>query len=243
MRGDAPERFVNSMWSSQDGGTTWQGPTDVALTVPGMNQDSLGRGQAIWHRAVLLRSGDLVTVAHTLFEGDKKLRVIALGSLDEGKTWRHLGTVAHDETINTEGFTEPILCKTTGDALICLMRTEGDQPMYQSYSHDGGKTWSPLEKTGVLGVAPDMQLLSSGVLACSYGRPNVNIMFSADGTGQRWSAHTKIFGGDSSCYTSFEEVSPGRLLYVFDSLNFRDSPVAKPANCIRGVYINVERVK
>jgi hypothetical protein len=243
MRGDAPDRFVNSMWSSQDGGKTWQGPMDVALAVPGMVQDSLGRGQAIWHRAVLLKSGDLVTVAHTLFAGNAKLRVIALGSSDEGKTWRYLGTVAHDEMIDTEGFTEPILCKTAGNALICLMRTEGGKPMYQSCSRDGGKTWSPPQKSGVQGVAPDMQLLSNRVLACSYGRPDVNIMFSADGTGRQWSGHTKIFGGSSTCYTSFEEVLPGRLLYVFDAINFQDAPGAKHANCIRGVYINVDRVK
>ena len=49
--------------------------------------------------------------------------------------------------------------------------------------------------------------------------------------------------GGSCSYTSFEEVSPGRLLYVFSTLKFRDAPGAELANCIRGVYIDVERVK
>ena len=88
-----------------------------------------------------------------------------------------------------------------------------------------------------------MHLLSNGVLACSYGRPGVNIMFSADGTGRQSTDHTEIFSGSSTCYTSFEEISPGRLLCVFDSINFQDAPNAKAANCIRGVYITIERTQ
>src|SRR2546427_12877350 len=88
-----------------------------------------------------------------------------------------------------------------------------------------------------------MHLLSNGVLACSYGRPGVNIMFSTDGTGTRWSHHTSVFSGitavnsttdKSTCYSGFAEVSPGRLLIIFDAINFQDAQEAKPANCIRG---------
>ena len=124
--------------------------------------------------------------------------------------------------------------------------------MQQSFSTDGGHTWTRPAKAGVEGVAPDMHLLSNGVLACSYGRPGVNIMFSTDGTGNRWSHHTSIFNGvtavsstadKSTCYTGFAEVSPGRLLLIFDAINFKEVPEAKPANCIRGVYIEVAREK
>ena len=238
---DAPPgqpNFINSMWHSPDGGTTWKGPVDVELTVPGHKLDHLGRGPALWRRSVQLDNGDLVTVAHCGFEGDKKARVIALGSSDKGHTWQYLATVAHDETINTEGFTEPIICKLAdnddgNEELICFMRTNGNQPMYQSYSNDGGETWTEPVQSGVDGVAPDMHLLSNGVLACSYGRPGTRIMFSADGTGHEWTDHTELFSGYSTHYTSFEEVAPGRLLLVFDAINYQG------ANCIRGVYIDV----
>ena len=86
-----------------------------------------------------------------------------------------------------------------------------------------------------------MHLLSNGVLACSYGRPGVNIMFSLDGTGNGWTKHTAIFSGNSTSYTSFAEVAPGRLLLIFDARAFQDAPGAKPANCIRGVFIDVAR--
>ena len=243
MRGDAPPRYVNSMWHSPDGGKTWHGPVDSPITVPGNALDRLGRGPAIWARAVQLPNGDLVTTAHSRFKGDKKLLVIALGSSDKGRNWHYLGTVARDETIDTEGFTEPIVCNTADGALICFMRTQGGHPMYQSWSRDGGKTWSKPQKSGVLGVAPDMHLLSNGVLACSYGRPRANIMFSADGTGRKWTNHMTIFPGHGTYYTTFEEIAPGRLLYVFDAINFKDAPDAKPANCIRGVYIDVRRAE
>jgi hypothetical protein len=237
--GAGPEQYVTSLWRSADGGKTWDGPTDVNVTVPGNAQDSLGRGPAIWHRSVELKNGHLVTTAHTLFEGDKKLRIITLESTDKGRSWRYLGTAAHDPDLNEEGFTEPILCKLANDELVCFIRTEGI-PMYQVYSSDGGKTWSKTVESGARSVAPDMHLLSNGVLACSYGRPGVYIMFDANGDGRNWTNRTEIFNGDTTSYTGLEEVSPGRILLVFDSIKFKDDPSQQPANCIRGVYIDVK---
>src|SRR5436190_1577269 len=123
MRGEAPDTFLDSMWTSPDGGKTWKGPVDVEFTVPGVVQDPLGRGPALWRSSVQLPNGDLVTVAHTLFAGDTKIRVIALGSSDKGHKWRYLATVAYDPKIRTEGFTEPIICKTAKGNLICFIRT------------------------------------------------------------------------------------------------------------------------
>jgi len=251
MRGEVPDIFVDSMWTSPDGGRTWRGPLEAEFAVPGNAQDPLGKGPALWHRSVQLTNGNLVTVAHTLFAGEGKIRVITLGSSDKGRHWRYLATIAYDPKIRTEGYTEPIICQTANGKLICFMRTEGAM-MQQSFSNDGGQTWTPPEKAGVEGVAPDMHLLSSGVLACSYGRPGVNIMFSTDGSGTQWSHHTSIFSGitavssttdKSTCYTGFAEVSPGRLLLIFDAINFQDTPEARPANCIRGVYIEVAKEK
>jgi hypothetical protein len=242
MRAEAPGVFVNTMWSSPDGGTTWQGPTDAEITVPPDSGRELGQGQTIWRRSVQLANGNLVTMADALFAGESKTRDIALGSSDQGRSWHYLSTVGYDPNLRF-GFSEPIICQTADGRLICLMRTDGDKPMYQAFSGDGGQTWTQPSQAGVDGVAPDMRLLSNGVLACSYGRPGVNIMFSLDGTGNSWTNHTSIFEATSTSYTSFEEVSAGRLLFVFDAIHFKDAPGAAPANCIRGVYIDVARVE
>src|SRR5207249_9333062 len=113
--------------------------------------------------------------------------------------WNYLSTVAYDPNISTEGYTEPIICQNATGNLICFMRTEGAM-MQQSFSSDGGQTWTQPTQTPVEGVAPDMRLLSNGVLACSYGRPGVNVMFSADGTGNAWANQTSIFTGNSTAY-------------------------------------------
>ncbi len=91
--------------------------------------------------------------------------------------------------------------------------------LLQTWSQDGGKTWDKLAPLEVGSVAPDMVLMSNGVLACSYDRPGSNLMFSTD-QGHTWRHHTAIL-----------EVSPGRLLYIYDAPN------------LRALYVDVELVK
>lgn len=79
-------------------------------------------------------------------------------------------------------------------------------------------------------VDPDMTLMSHGVLACSYGRPGSNLMFSLDG-GRTWGHHTVITSERGFNYTAIREVRPGRLLYVHD------------APRMRAVYVDVERLE
>jgi sialidase-1 len=50
--------------------------------------------------------------------------------------------------------------------------------MFQTGSVDGGKTWSAMKPTGVLGSPPHLVRHSSGVLVCVYG-------YRAPGFGQR----------------------------------------------------------
>jgi hypothetical protein len=219
-----PSDYLASMWRSSDGGATWSEPMDV----------NVSGGGHMWYRSVELSNGNLVTTAH----GGG--RTFAMGSSDKGYSWSPLGTIA-------AGASEPIVCKLANDELISIMRTGHFKPMYQSRSTDGGVTWSTPIQPGINGVAPDMHLLSNGVLACSYGRtgdpPNGNhIMFSIDGTGNNWTNHTLVFGGSSTSYTSFEEISPGRLLYVFGVIGM-DLPSGNPRNAIRGVYIDVDIVE
>ena len=125
-----------------------------------------------------------------------------------------------------------------GDLLI-VMRTEGYRPLMQSRSSNGGSTWTPPQPTGVAGVAPDVRLLSNRVLACSYGRPGNNLMFSADGTGRTWTHHTSIFDGSSSGYTSFVEIEPGAILLVYDAIGERVKGTEDRINRIRGVRVEV----
>ena len=238
-----PGRFVNSLWRTREG-QTWEGPVDIFFDVPGHADDPLGRGPAPWQRAVQEADGDLLVTAHARFAGEEKLRVIVLRSRDKGRHWEYLATVAYDPHLPTEGFTEPVLTQLAQGDLLVVMRTEGHQPLMQSRSFNGGRTWTPPQPTGVAGVAPDLHLLSNGVLACSYGRPGNNLMFSADGTGRVWTHHTALFdygaAPHSSGYTSFCEIEPGVLLFVFDTINWQPEGAEKPVNCVRGVRVTVQ---
>ena len=102
--------------------------------------------------------------------------------------------------------------------------------MSQVFSHDGGNTWEKPITLEVGKVAPDLVLMSNGVLACSYGRPASCIMFSIDG-GKTWCSHHVVSDRVGFNYTSIREISPGRLLYVHD------------APKMNAVYIDVERNK
>jgi hypothetical protein len=199
--------------------------------------------------------GSLIACAHTAYQGEAKARTICYHSTDKGRTWGSESTVAYDPDMWGEGFVEPVMSFCSNGDLLCVMRTDGHLPLMQSRSTDGGKTWQKPRKTGVLGVDPDLCLMSNGVLACSYGRPGNRIMFSVDGTGREWTDHLTIYeyefaryswdGGKVSFtsfgYTGIVEVEPGKLLLVYDRHDTFPELGDQVTTAIQGVYITVRR--
>ena len=90
-------------------------------------------------------------------------------------------------------------------------------------------------------VDPDLVLMSNSVLACSYGRPGCWLMLDETGTGRKWGKPIQVFDGVSTCYTGIREIEPGKLLYVYDAVNFDDGTGHGQANCLRAVEITVKR--
>ena len=219
------DSFLAPRYLSYDSGRTWEGPETVYLHIPE------ARGAVFNGRHILeLSDGKLIGAIHVGFGNigtpafEEKSRVIIINSQDKGRHWEYLSTVAYDPDIDTEGFTEPVLLQLPSGELLCVMRTDGYHPMMQSFSSDLGRSWSPPVKTGVDGVWPDLCLMQSGIVACAYGRPGCNIMFSLDGTGREWSHHTVIIppfepkkqGTWSHSYNAVREIRPGELLYIYN---------------------------
>ena len=127
---------------------------------------------------------------------------------------------------------------SNGDVL-CMMR----HGLWLARSTDGGKTWQPYRALDVRGVDPDLCLMTSGLLACSYGRPGNRIMFSADGTGRKWTDRIQIYEYQrgSFGYTGIVEVEPAKLLYVYDRHDTYAEYDGKQTTAIQGVYITVKR--
>lgn len=149
-------------------------------------------------------------------------RAFLMKSEDEGQTWTHFSTVG-------EG-AEPSYARLSETEMTAILRDSGCRPFWQTWSHDGGRTWEPFVRLEEGSVDADLEPMSNGVLACSYGRPGSCLMFSTDG-GRTWGHHRVITDEKGFNYTSIREVRPGRLLYVHD------------APRLRACTVDVERVE
>ncbi|MDD4870908.1 MAG: sialidase family protein [Kiritimatiellae bacterium] len=145
-----------------------------------------------------------------------------LKTIDQGKTWTHFSTIGKGH--------EPGVVRISETEWTALLRQGGTTPLLQVWSHDGGKTWSPPAVLEEGSVDADVVCMNNGVLACSYGRPGCNLMFSTD-QGKTWGYHQTITDRSGFNYTTLHEVRPGRLLYVHD---------APP---LTALYVDVERIQ
>ena len=264
---------------STDNGRTFTGPHEAVIDFP---EDKLpltdGRGTPVPGRTVAncgwMGAGNApvhfldgrVLAPVDLAIGRETLGAGFVESRDNGGSWSYVSLIPPDPDLDGRPFCEAGVTITSSGKLVAILRTGGDQPMYQSESTDEGRTWSKPHRLEALGVAPYHITLSSGVLACSYGRPGNHIMFSLD-EGETWTHHTQISPDvwheppaglrdsdwassngrarrGSMGYTSIIEIEPGKVLFMYDALNVveRDNRgnLMRPADYIRSVEIDVE---
>ncbi len=265
--------FVGTLWESKDNCKTFA-RIDAPVYIPNgvvsySDGNYLHPGMPSSRSIVELDNGDLLWAMIGWFQGDvatcphvpgvynnrdllqRMRRAFVVKSTDRGRSWSYLSTIAYDPDAGLEGFNETAMALLENGGLLAVMRTGGGQPMYQSRSTDQGKTWSKTIPTGVCGVFPDMTLMSNGVLACSYGRPGNNVMFSVDGTGKLWTHHTWIRASDrllpgqymqfTSGYTAIRESGPDELLFVFAVRGLIEAEGKPPTNCYRAANIKVKK--
>ena len=256
-------QFIGKVWKSKDNWRTVEGPIDVQLYVPDAvggyaDDDKTYISGPLFHRSILeLENGDLLASMYGWFKGNSvlakrwkynykkmcKYRSFVVLSKDRGKSWSYLSTIAYDPEIGGEGFNETVLSPTSDGGILAMIRVGSGEPMYQSKSKNQGRTWSKPVSVGVAGVDPDMVLLSNGVLACSYGRPGNNVMFSVDGTGRQWSHHIVLrssWFGATGGYTSIREAKPNEILVTFSARNWIETTQKEPITCHRYIKIKVQ---
>lgn len=166
-------------------------------------------------------------------------------SKDQGRTWDFVSTiapggepaVARMSPTEWTAVTRPTNVEPKFQAKLIpqiepdpakIVNQIGIAPMIQTFSHDGGKTWDAPVILEEGRVAPDLCLMSNGVLACSYGRPVSSVMFSVD-QGKTWCTHRCVSPRAGFNYSGLVEVKPGRLLYIHDG------------GGMQAVYIDVEK--
>lgn len=241
------------------------GIADVPESKPGINDDgSPSEGMVFDHGLVQLKNGNLMATMYGKYKGDEapvdgfpgmfKDRTIVVFSTDKGKAWGGPVTVACDPSVGQEGFCEADVERMPDGDLLCVMRTGGNSgkwcPLYCARSSDEGQTWSKPEPIADRGVWPNLCVMASKVVACTYGREGNWLVFSTD-DGKTWKGAFCFSNGlnwrsYSSSYNSVLEVSPDTLLVVYDRLIEGGNPnanvcVDKDQYEIVGTFFSVKR--
>ncbi len=223
-----------TLWRSKDGGGTWESRRVPVKMPAGVKPYA--------HRSlVVMPDGSLLVTFYMRWPDQEKYHSGLLRSADDGDTWEYLADIAYDPDAPGEGYCEPAMVLLGNGDLLCMLRTGG--PMFQTRSRDGGRTWDKPHQVMDHGVCPDLCLMSNGVLVCSYGRPNAGIMFSYDGTGEKWEDARDLYTGMGSSYTTVLEIEPGLLLYFYDQSGFCGTPGPGPMNEIRAAWVRVRKAE
>ena len=160
-------------------------------------------------------------------------------STDNGMNWKIQGKIPYrpDLKVDPNGNKRDIFCYTepTFEVLfdgtfLCVMRTtdaNGNSPMYISRSLDQGVNWSPAEPFTPSGVLPRLLQLENGVIVLASGRPGVQIRFSIDGKGEKWTDPFEMLPFVNqdviSCgYTRFLVTGPDRFLFIYSDFKYLD---------------------
>jgi alpha-L-rhamnosidase len=124
--------WKGKMLTSKDGGKTWSKPIDLPKGFLG----------PIKNKPVLLKDGTLIAPSST--EG-KGWQVHFETTKDFGKTWKYVGPINDGKEFSA--IQPSVLIHKNGDLQI-LCRTQ-QRTIGESWSKDGGKTWSPLQKSAL----------------------------------------------------------------------------------------------
>lgn len=152
-----------------------------------------------------------------------------LRSEDEGESWTLLPVAAPIRLNDGSelGFTETALAVLPDGRVIAMMRPDPDSHgyLYQSFSSDHGRTWTPPEQTPIWGYPAHLLVLADGRLLCSYGyrrRPmGIRACLSSDG-GRTWDiAHEFVLRADGQRsgsdlgYPISAQLADGTLITVY----------------------------
>lgn len=143
------------------------------------------------------------------------------------------------------GPSETALIQLADGDLMAVFRVGSGLPWYlhRAYSSDGGRSWTKAEPLPAYSVEPSMLRIANGTIVISTGRPGLWLWVSTDPRGESWQSidireHHNGWAGDAtyrigsyaydrstpgregrtqtSAYTEMVEVSPNRLLLVYD---------------------------
>jgi len=190
---------------------------------------------------------------NTMPRGERgKNNVICLESLDRGRSWALRSVPGPFDPVLDEknrrkkpldGFCEPSVTRLKNGNHLIVMRIGAWQRLYSAVSTDECRTWSRPTEISVFGILPKVITLPDGTLALCTGRPDNTLSFSFD-NGESWPWTLRLLDQTNPRHPSTRnndmiQVSPGRLLYVYDYGYRRPDPGVNVPHAIEGVFVDV----
>jgi predicted neuraminidase len=130
--GPSPAKWKGFIRRSKDGGITWSAQEVLPDGILG----------PVKNKPVTLKNGNILAPSGTENNGAKVHFEL---SADKGKTWQATEPLNDGKTVKA---LQPTILFHKGDSLQMLCRTQ-NRAIYESWSADNGKTWSPLDKTSL----------------------------------------------------------------------------------------------
>ena len=210
---------------SDDSGRSWSAYTQSnQITVPqGMKNMSnatnpfVEADDGVWLLFLLggHESSSGTSSSNILQWGATHCDAMVVRSTDNGKTW--------SEPIAIDGYpaagknfdlTEPYAARLSDGRILCLIRPIYSPWMWETWSHDGGKTWAPTTRSSVTSYACAMlpHPTASGALVVGGRFPGCAVNVSRD-NGMTWERYR--IGVDLMCGGSMAEIAPDVVMWVF----------------------------
>ena len=206
---------------STDGGRTWGDVTRTMSSAP--------------HGFIELRDGRILTVGrrwnsqgnfHAKDPASKVPvhEVMTEVSSDGGRSWQVLSRLTPQPPYRADMMHEPHVVELPDGTLVAQIRYhDGERRTVQCESSDGGKTWSDIHETGIIGYPSHLLVLRDGRLLCTYasrktGSCGEYACVSSDG-GKTWNAANSVtlsrHSNDDLGYPSTVQLGDGTLLTVY----------------------------
>ena len=212
-------------WSqSLDNGHTWTSVTPISPAAPWPADPA----RTPTSYQFQLRDGTLIRFgvgAHSTSTepitrwGAAHLQAFAIRSTDGGKTWSapaNLDATDREDMGNFD-LTEPVAFETHDGRLMCLIRPIYSPWMWETWSDDQGRTWSPCVRGPFPGYAPSTPVrVSSGVVLFPTRFPGVTMHLTRD-DGMTWDDGGGGTYLDTSIWAmgSLLEVEPNLVLFIY----------------------------
>jgi len=141
---------------SHDRGKSWSGFRAAPVNSP--------------HGPIIGCDGEILYLGN---DGNSPQNIACYASNNLGASWQLRGVVAGAHSMGGMFLCEPHLVQLADGRLIGQMRVNSadveKRQLMQTVSEDNGRSWTPVESTGIWGLPPHLMAHSSGVIVSSYG--------------------------------------------------------------------------